>query len=78
MTLYRTRCCKCQHEFKIKPSLSMQHGHNSGCGSCPKCQQFLHFELLEGDEAWSEEWQAYLARTKYGPGMIEQHTTAEA
>lgn len=74
MTLYRTRCCKCGHPFRIKPSLSMQHGINSGHVSCPKCKEFLHVELLEGDEAWTEAWQAYLSRTKYGPGMIEQHT----
>lgn len=61
--IYRTRCGKCGHDFRIGPSMSMQMGHNSGCVSCPKCDQFLHVELLEGDEAWTEPWDQFLKRT---------------
>ncbi len=59
----RTRCCECGKKFYIRPSLSMQLGHNSGHCTCTKCKTFLHVELLEGDEAWTEEWDRWLKRT---------------
>jgi hypothetical protein len=58
----RTRCAKCETEFYIGPSLAMKSGVNSGHCTCPKCQTFLHVEILEGDEAWTEPFDEYLAR----------------
>lgn len=59
----RTRCAQCNAEFYCGLSLAMQFGHNSGVANCPQCQTFLHIEILEGDAAWTEEFQAYLKRT---------------
>lgn len=73
VTLLRTRCCQCNHPFQIRPSLSMQMGRNTGHASCPNCKTFLHVEILEGDEAWTEPWDQYVQREKYGPGPLEQH-----
>lgn len=58
----RTRCCKCDHPMTIGRSLSMQMGMNSGHVTCPQCKTFLHVEELEGDEAWTEEWDSYMKR----------------
>lgn len=69
---FRTRCCCCQHPFQIGASLAMLSGHNSGHATCPKCKEFLHVELLEGDEAWTERWGDYLARETYGPSVLQQ------
>jgi transcription elongation factor Elf1 len=60
----RTRCAKCETEFYVGPSLSMKMGVNSGHCTCAKCQTFLHVEILEGDEAWTEPFDDYLARTR--------------
>lgn len=45
-------------------SLSMKMGVNSGHCTCQKCNTFLHVEILEGDEAWTEPFDDYLARTR--------------
>ena len=60
----RTRCGECQYEFYIGLSLAMQMGMNSGHCTCPQCKTFLHAEILEGDEAWTEKFDKHLARTK--------------
>jgi len=64
--LINTRCCKCSHEFQFHPSLSMQCGMNSGHLTCPKCNTFLHVEILEGDVAWSQDFKEYAAAARLG------------
>jgi RNase P subunit RPR2 len=59
----RTKCAKCETPFYCGLSLSMRFGMNSGVANCPKCRTFLHIEILEGDAAWTEEFQTYLKRT---------------
>ena len=58
----QTRCSVCQHPFSIRPSMAMRCGMNTGHVGCPKCDEFLHVELLEGNEAWTEPFADYLAR----------------
>ena len=58
----RTRCSECQAEFYVGLSLAMQCGLNSGHAPCPKCRTFLHIEILEGDAAWTEPFNAWLKR----------------
>ena len=60
----RTRCSECNHPFYIRPSLSMRCGLNSGHCNCPKCKTFLRVEILEGDEAWTEPYEAWTKRTE--------------
>lgn len=61
----RSACSECGAEFYVGLSLAMRIGMNTGHGTCPnpKCQTFLHIEILEGDAAWTEPFQAYLKRT---------------
>lgn len=59
----RTACSECQAEFYIGLSLAMRCGMNTGHCTCPKCQTFLHIEILEGDAAWTEPFQQYLKRS---------------
>ena len=59
----RTACSECQAEFYVGLSISMQMGMNTGHASCPKCNTFLHIEILEGDAAWTEPFDKYLKRT---------------
>jgi hypothetical protein len=67
----RTRCSECTKEFYIGTSLAMQFGLNSGHGSCPRCQTFLHFEALEGDIAWSEKHSDWLSKVDMrGPSIL--------
>jgi len=72
-----TRCCKCDLPFQIFPSMSMQMGVNTGHVTCPKCKAFLHVEILEGNEAWTEPWEKYIDREKRGPSPIIQRTQTE-
>jgi len=60
----RTRCAKCGYEFYIGMSLAMKMGINTGHCSCGACGTFLHAEILEGDEMWTEEFDKFLERTK--------------
>lgn len=68
-----TKCCACDHAFRIRPSLSMQMGINSGHVSCPKCKEFLHVEILEGNAAWTERWTDYVQRECHGAPIVAQH-----
>lgn len=72
--MLETRCCKCEHPMQIRPSIAMMMGMNTGHAGCPKCQAFLHVEILEGNEAWTEPWNDYIERTKYGPSFIHQQS----
>lgn len=63
----RTRCSECSKEFYIGASIAMLAGVNSGHGSCPACNTFLHFEALEGDVAWSENHSVWLSRLTTEP-----------
>jgi hypothetical protein len=58
----RTRCAVCKHEFYIGASIAMRMGLNTGHCTCPSCKTFLHCELLEGDEAWTERHSDWLKR----------------
>lgn len=58
-----TRCCVCGTAFKIRPSIAMLIGHNSGHASCPRCGVFLHIVALEG-EASTERWDEWLSKQK--------------
>lgn len=62
----RTRCCKCQYPFYCGQSYAMKLGVNSGNCSCPSCSTFLHLEILEGDEAWTEVFDDFIQRTGKG------------
>jgi len=55
--------CQCGCAMLVRPSLSMQHGINSGHGSCLDCKAFLHLTLNEaGTEIETEPWADYEAR----------------
>lgn len=60
----RTRCCACDLEFYIGASISMRMGMNTGHCSCPKCETFLHVEILEGDMAWTERHSEWCKRAR--------------
>lgn len=59
----RTHCCACQYPFSVGRSMAMRLGFNSGHATCPQCDEFLHVEQLEGDQAWTERWADYVTRT---------------
>lgn len=44
---YPMTCCSCGAEWIVRPSLSMQHGINSGHGRCVDCNTFLRLALSE-------------------------------
>lgn len=69
-----TRCCQCQHPMSIAASIAMLMGMNTGHVTCPKCHAFLHVEVLEGNEAWTELWNDYVERTGRGPSIIHQRS----
>jgi hypothetical protein len=70
--MIRTRCCCCNQELAFTPSAAMRSGTNSAWLICPTCQQYLHAEVLEGNEAWTEKLSAYVDREKYGPSGVAQ------
>lgn len=43
---YNFTCPNCMFEQSAVPSLFMNMGHNSGCGSCFNCDVFLHLEIV--------------------------------
>ncbi len=73
----RTRCCVCGCDIRFAPSISMQLGANTGHLTCPDCKAFLHVEVLEGNDAWSERWEDYIQREQYGVSFVQQATTAK-
>lgn len=73
----QTKCCACEHAFRIRPSISMQFGINSGHVTCPKCKEFLHVEQLEGNAAWTMRWNDFIAREFDGPTRHQGEANAD-
>ena len=62
---YNFTCPNCLYEQSATPSLFMQMGYNSGCGSCFNCDMFLHLEIspdLNGSRMTAVPWDEYLAK----------------
>ena len=65
---YPCDCCVCGHTFYAAQSFMMQDFNiNSGCGSCPECDTFLHLEMdpdIGGFQMVSQRMSEHVARAE--------------
>lgn len=61
---YPFTCPECGAEQVAEPSMLMGMGINEGHGSCLKCHEFLHLEIIPGGQMKAVPWEDYVEQLR--------------